>query len=117
MSLYSCDAAGTTFALAFADMVDPARVTPALEAFARAAQANLGAASVRETLPTQVPGMTPNPRALRLRIDGRLPDGRAVTQTVVVFAYGTRVLQASMLAEHPDPSAEETFFSALRVRP
>jgi hypothetical protein len=62
-----------------------------------------------------VPGMTPNARAALWHVAGRLPDGRAVTERAALFAYGTRVFQATMLGERLDAQAQETFFGALRV--
>jgi hypothetical protein len=117
MALYACTADGVTYALGFADVQDPARVTPALEALAQAAQDHLGGAAPRAASAARVDGMTPNPRAVHLELAGRLPDGRAVVESVVVFAYGTRVVQATALGERLDRPALETFIGSLKVRP
>lgn len=117
MSLYACSAEGVTYAVSHADVADPARVGSALEALASSALANLGAVAPRSSKPAGVEGMTPSPQSLRLEIDGRLPDGRQSFETVVVFAYGTRVYQATALGERLDPNAVGTFVGSLRVRP
>jgi hypothetical protein len=116
MSLFACAAGDVTYALAFADLRDPARVTTALDELARAAHVNLQAAPGASSEPVRVPGMTPNPSALVWRIDGRLPDGKAVAQRSALFAYGTRVYQASVLGAGLDAAAADAFVDALRVR-
>lgn len=116
MDMLVCGDRGTTFALAFADMADPAAVTPALDELRAAAVGNVKADAVRETVLT-VPGMTPNPRAARLRFDGRRPDGAAVQEQAAVFAFGLRVYQATVLAARLQEPEADTFFGALRVAP
>lgn len=115
MSMFACTAGGVTYALAFADMADPALVTPALAELARAARANLQADAPASAAPLRVPGMTPNERAAQWQIAGRLPDGRAVHERAAFFAHGTRVYQATALGPELDADAVETFFGALRV--
>lgn len=117
MTLYACEAGGDTYAIGFADLHDPARVTTALEELVHAARNNLRAATEPQAVPARVAGMTPNARAARLQLQGLLPDGRAITETVVVFAYGTSVWQATVLGPQRDPSAVETFVESVRVRP
>lgn len=116
MTLHACRAADATWAVAHADLGDPARVTGALDELAQAAQRNVG--SVKATpQPATVPGMTPNPSARAWRIEGRLPDGRGVAATVVLFVHGTRIVQASVIAERTDAAALATFVESLRVLP
>ncbi len=115
MSMFACTAGDATYALAFADMADPARVTPALAELARAASTNLQPSAPPSSVPTRVPGMTPNDQATRLQIAGRLPDGREVQEHASFFAYGTRVYQATVMGGRLDAQALETFFGALRV--
>jgi len=114
--LYACKAGGSTWALAFADMGDPSRVGPALRELAAAAASNLGATESR-SMGLKVAGATPNPLSQRLEIHGRLPDGRAVTEQVAVFAKGTRVVQATALGEKLETQALESFFEGLRASP
>ncbi|HET9821520.1 MAG TPA: hypothetical protein VFQ16_06820 [Burkholderiaceae bacterium] len=117
MSLYACSADGVTYALSHADIGDPARVGAVLDALARSARANLGGGLPRSSAPARVEGMTPIPLAVRLELDGHLPDGRPARESVVVFAYGTRVYQATALGAQLDPAALDTFLGSLRVRP
>jgi hypothetical protein len=116
MTLFACEAGGDTYAVGWADLQDPVRVTAALEQLARSAQANVRAAPDSFAAPARVDGMTPNASAIRLNLRGQLPDGRAVTEAVVVFAYGTSVVQATVVGPRPDPLAVEAFVESLRVR-
>ena len=59
--------------------------------------------------------MTPNPSARQWRLAGHRPDGQAIEQTLVLFAHGTRVVQASALGERIDPAALGTFVESLHV--
>ncbi len=115
MSMFACSAGAATYALAFADMADPARVTPALAELARAASTHLQPSVPPSSTPIRVQGMTPNDQAARWQIAGRLPDGRAVQEQAAFFAYGTRVYQATVVGERLDAESLETFFGALRV--
>jgi hypothetical protein len=114
LSLYRCSAGGATYAVAFADMVDPARVGPALAALGGAAVGNINA-DAPTVSPLQVPGMTPNEQARRLGFAGRGPEGRSLQGRVALFARGTRVYQATVIGEQLDANAVETFFGALRL--
>lgn len=114
LTLLACTSGDVTWALGHADVGEPARVQPALEALRRAALANLGAADVR-TLALAVPGATPNAASGRWALVGRLPDGSAVQAQVAVFARGTRVFQATALGPALQPEGLETFFGSLRV--
>jgi hypothetical protein len=115
MSMYACTAGDVTYAVAIADMADPAAVTPALGELARSARANLRASDSAASSALSVPGMTPNAQAAQWRIDGRLPDGRQVQEQMAVFAHGTRVHQATMVGPRIDAEARDTFFSGLAV--
>jgi hypothetical protein len=114
LSMHACSAGGVTWALAHADLGDPARVGPALSELRGSAAANIGAGAARE-LPLPIKGLTPNPASVRLRLEGRLPDGRAVVEQIALFSRGTVVLQATALGETLPDEAAETFFAALRA--
>jgi hypothetical protein len=114
LSMWACSAGGQTWALAFADVQDPARAAPALAELLTAAASNLGSAG-GQPLPLKVPGATPHPGSQRLAISGRLPNGQAVQEQVAVFVLGTRVFQATVLGENLNAEAVETFFGSLRV--
>jgi len=114
LAMHACSAGGATWALAVADVGDPAQVAPALDELRRAAAANLGAAG-GQPLPLTVAGATPNPSSMRLQISGRLADGSAVQEQVAVFARGTQVFQASVIGERLPADGVETFFASLRA--
>jgi hypothetical protein len=116
LELHACKAMGVTWALAFADMGDPARVGPALVELRTAAANNL-AASEPTSLPLKVDGATPNAASQRIQFHGRMPDGRAVIEQVAVFAKGTRVFQAIALGDSLDAEAADSFFGSLRLAP
>ena len=117
MSMLACSADETVYALSFADVAEPARVGAALDELGRAAKSNLQADSDAAAQPVSVTGMTPHPQSAQWRLSGRLPDGRAVQERVLLFSHGTRVYQATMLGARLDAEAQETFFGALRVGP
>lgn len=116
LELHACTAAGATWALAFAELGDPARVGPALVELRLAAARNL-AASEPQVLGLKVEGATPNPASQRVQFQGRMPDGRVVIEQVAVFAKGTRVYQATALGDKLDADATDSFFGNLRVAP
>lgn len=117
MSMFACSAGETVYALSFADVKDPARVGAALDELGRAAHSNLQSASGAASEPAEVAGMTPHAHSAQWRLNGRLPDGRAVQERVMLFSHGTRVYQATMLGATLDAEAQDTFFGALRVGP
>ena len=116
LQLYACSAEDHTFAAASADLVDPARVGPALQALATAAQGNLQGRVVSERAAT-VPGMTPHPAARRWRIEGRRPDGQPLHGQVLVFAHGARVFQVTLLGPRADEALAKPLFDSVEVRP
>jgi len=114
LTLYACTAGGATWAIAFADLGDPARVGPALQELRDAALANLGA-SAPQILALKVEGATPNPASTRMSLLGKLPDGQAVQEEVAVFTRGTRVYQATCVGARLPADGVETFFASLRT--
>jgi hypothetical protein len=114
LALHACAAGGQTWGLAVADVVEPARVGPALAELAAAAS-NHTRGDARPPLPLKVPGATPNDASVRLRLQGRLPDGKAVQMQLAVFARGTQVFQATVLGEAVPDEAAQTFFASLRL--
>ena len=115
MTLYTCSAAGATYAIAFADVGQPHLVGLALDDLALAAARNIGAGVVHTTAPLRMQGMTPNARARRSTFAGQLGDGRPVREQVAVFSRGLRVFQATVVGERLDADAVEMFFGALRL--
>lgn len=116
MFLHACTASDTTFALAMADVGDVRSVAPALSALTATAVRNL-AARIDSDQPAQVPGMTPNSEARRLRLTGHLPDGRTAIEHVAVFAHGSRVYQLALVGSQPAADAIQVFFDGVRLTP
>ena len=116
LSLHACSASGVTWALAHADMGDPAKVTAALRELRQSAAANLGAA-LPPLAAMAPPGATPNAESGRSVLEGRLPDGRQVGELVLVFARGTRVFQATAVGDRVPVEAADTFASSIRLLP
>lgn len=113
MTMLSCSAQGLTFGLVDADLGDPARVTPALIAMRAALAANLGAREI-DAGPFALPGMTPNPHAVRVRYAGHAPDGAPIEEEAVFFTRAMHVYQAAVLGAHPDEDVVAAFFDNLR---
>jgi hypothetical protein len=114
MVLSVCDAAGQTWALAFADVADPTRVAAALAELRAAAARNLDAAEgPRQAL--SVPGSTPQDGGLRVRLGGRRPDGRPVQEDIALFARGTMVFQASVVGNGGAGGAVGDFMASIRL--
>jgi hypothetical protein len=108
-TLRACSAGDATWAVAFADMGDPAAVAPALRQLREAAARNLGDTATPATMSSD---------SRRLRLEGQLPDGRAVQELLTVFARGTTVFQLSVIGPHVDrlpADALDTFFASLRT--
>lgn len=114
MAMHACGAAGSTFALASLALSDARDVTAAIDSLRDAAAGNLRAGP-SDTRPFTVPGMTPNSHAGRLTLQGRRPDGSAVTEHLLVFVRGPRVYQASVVGDAPDEAAVTMFFTGLKV--
>ena len=117
LTLHACRAEGMTWGLAWADVGDPSGVGPALDALREAFQRNLGATSARPQDGWRVAGATPQSAAGRWSVQGRFPDGGALHGEVVVFAHGTRVIQATVLSDGTRAQDVATFMDALRVVP
>ena len=114
LRLLTCSADGHTFAIASAELTDPARVGPALQALGTAARANVQG-QIDTEQPAAVPGMTPYPDARRWQLTGRLPDGVAVREQVLVFGHGLRVFQATVVGPRADERMAQPFFDSIKV--
>lgn len=112
--LQVCDGADVTWAVAYADVADPAAVAPALRVLAESAHANLGVAPTPAT-PVAVAGSTPQDGAGRFRFQGTARDGRKLDEALVVFARGTVVFQVTALGPKLAEDSLETFIGSLRA--
>ena len=114
MGLAACSAGGATYALTHARLDDPARVGPALQELRAAAAANVGG-TPRVIAPMAVAGMTPNPNAERVEIDGHDARNEPVRVHAGFFVRGMQVYQATVVGAQPDAAAVGTFFSSLKL--
>jgi hypothetical protein len=118
LSLLACTAGGQTWALAYADLADPARVGPALAELRTSTLAKLNAAgTARPPLPLNVPGATPNPHSVRQRLNGQAAAsaaGSVVQMELGVFTHGTHVFQASVLGNSVPGEGADNFFASIR---
>lgn len=113
MEMLVCSAGGATFGLSFVDVVDPARVSDVLVELQRLTATNIAAADPASA-PLLVPGMTPNARALRLRLQGSSPDGVRLSEQAGYFVKGLRIYQATVLGKSLSSEVADTFFAGLR---
>ncbi len=113
MDMLACAAGGATFALAFVEVPDPARIGATLAALRDSAVANVRGGEPRSAA-LQVQGMTPNEQSARLVVSGKLPDGVAVQQYAAFFTHGLRVYQATVIGGAPSQAAVETFIAGLK---
>lgn len=120
MTLHACEAGGATFAVALADVGDPARVGPALRGLRETGAGKLGApapsSSSSPALNWVVPGMTPQPEAGRFVWPGQAGQPSGWHWHTALFARGTWVVQASVIGVLP-PAQAAPFFDALRWSP
>ncbi len=116
LSLYACQAGGLTWAVGLAEMGDPARVVPALQAWRRETVAHVRA-DAGPVEPVHVPGAAPLADAVQLRLAGRRPDGQALQMQLALFARGAQVYQATVLGQQVAAGAAQPFFASLRFAP
>jgi len=114
MRMSSCVVNGVTFAVAYASVVDPVRVTAAITELRNAAAGNIGG-TAKDVAQAAVAGMTPNPLSGRVVLTGRSPDGNALQEQAVFFVKGLRVYQASIVGPTVDPEAADIFVAGLRL--
>lgn len=114
MEVLACDADGTTWGLTSADLGSVATVGAALAALRAARPKNLDG---RETAAHEVRigGLSRAAQPLRLRVEGRKPNGEPVVEHSMLFARGSRIFHAVALGGAPSPDALETFFGSLRL--
>lgn len=117
LQMRSCDTGGHTFAVAWADVGEPARTAHALAGWRRATLLALGAdpaladdAAARP--PARVPGAS---EALGLRAEGRDHRGQPMHMQAVHAVRGTLIVQAAVYASAIDERVAATFFDGLQL--
>lgn len=117
LHMHSCDAGGLTFAVAWAELGDAARVPSALTGWRRA---SLGALRVDPaqaddpatawTIAVRGAGQT-----IGLRAQGSDHQGRPVQVRAVFFARGSQVYQAAVYGPAPGDEVSLSFFEGLQL--
>lgn len=115
VELLACSADGSTWGVASAAVADPREQAVALQALRAARASNLDGRE-SEVAALTLPGVAPEPQALRFTVTGRRPDGAPVVERAAVFAHGGRVFHAAVLGGEPSAQAIETFFDNLKPR-
>ena len=115
LSMLGCDAGGVTFAVAVADVGDPAQAAPVLALWQDLTLANMKAApGSGQPLALKIPGAAAGLPVARLQALGQRADGAAVSSQAAYFAQGAQLFQVVMYAPQIAPEVAETFFSSLK---
>jgi len=116
LHLYSCEAGGLRFAVAWADAGAADRVAPALDAWRQASLHTLRAAPPAASADTAWPAQVAGADAvLGVQASGTDPQGQPVQTRAVYFARGTQVFQAAVYGARLPDEALEAFFAGLRL--
>jgi hypothetical protein len=122
LRMWGCDAAGATFAVAVADLGDPARAAPVLAQWQDLTLVHMKAgpvgadAGTSQRLPLKLPGAADPPAPVRVVAQGQRADASPVQGQAAYFAQGAQVFQAVMYAKDISPEAAETFFSSFKFQ-
>ena len=119
LTVMGCDAGGSTFAVAVADMGNADARVDVLNQWQRATLSGIkadAAGSGVQRVPAKVPGAVGTPAPVLVKALGQRADGSAIHSHALYFAHGTQVFQLVMLASTIAPEAEEMFFSSVKLR-
>lgn len=119
LHMHSCESGGLKFALAWADVGQPAQVPVAMTAWRLASLQTLKVAVASPDdpaldWPVAVAGA---PGARGVQAQGTDPQGQAVLSRTVYFARGTQVFQAAVYGPRLNAEAVEAFFGGLKLPP
>ncbi len=117
MTMTGCEAAHMTFALAHADVGEPALVAPALAELHRAALGNISARVLAQRAASVHHADAGLGEAVELDLAGQAPRGAGLREHVLLFAQGTQVFQATVLARDRDykEDAARTFAGSVQL--
>ena len=116
LTLHACTAGDdVTWALAVADVVDPARIAATLRALRDSAASNIGAGAPTPAAAGRARRDAERAIQRAAAYTGQRPTVKPVQMQVAVFTKGTRVYQATVLGRRIGAEAAETFFSALHT--
>ncbi len=123
LHMVGCDAAGATFAVAYANLDNAAAPDAVLAQWRAATLANMGAVASREVPLGAPPGTAPSATGstgstglILVTAQGRRKDGSAVAMQGAWFAKDAQVFHAVVYAERISPEVTEAFFSGLRFQ-
>ena len=111
LNMLGCEAAGATFAVAFADTTDPGQAAVVLTQWRAATLANMRAGTPAQQPFTVAGGVV----ALRVAAGGQRADGKPVQSQALYFSQGPRVYQAVIYADKLPADVADTFFGGLRL--
>lgn len=116
LQMRSCEAGGLTFAVAWADVREPARVPAALAGWRRASLLALKAdpALADQTDAPPRPVVKGASQALGLQADGTDHRGAAMRMQAVHATRGTLIVQAAVYGPTIDERVAATFFEGLQ---
>ena len=115
MSMMGCDAAGATFAVAFADLGDAPDLPEVLAQWQALTLDNMKATpATTQSRPLRVPGASEEPAPVLVVAQGQRPDGSPVTGWAAYFAKDSQVVQVVMYASAIEPVAAEIYFASLK---
>ncbi len=116
LAMLGCDAGDATFAVALADVGDPARTGEVLAQWQAVTLANMKATpGTTRTQALRLPGLKAPAQAMLVSAEGRRADGTVVQGQAAYFADGGQVFQAVMYAGKANAEVAETFFSSLKL--
>ena len=116
LTMLGCEAGGATFAVAVAELPDPAQVSGVLSQWQAITLKNMKAAPLSAPPALfKVAGADASPAPVWLQAQGQQNDGSAVQSRAAYFAKGARVVQVVMYAPKISPDAAETFFTSIRI--
>ncbi len=114
LSMVGCEAEGAMFALAVADIAQPAQAAELLVQWQ-----SLTLAHMRASAHTQVPfllaGAASPPTPVRVQAQGQQADGRAVHSQAVYFVRGAQLFQAVIYAPQVSAEMADTFFGGIKL--
>lgn len=119
LTVMGCDAGGSTFAVAVADMGKTSLLVDVLEQWQRVTLSGIKVGAAENSvqrLPVKVPGAEGVPAPVLVKALGQRADGSTIHSHALYFAQGTQVFQLVMLASTITPEAEEMFFSSVKLR-
>ena len=112
LRMLSCDTGGVTFAVAVADVKDPADIPRALAQWQSATLENMKATPGTPGAAFKLQGLAG--AGVLVKATGQRTNGQSVGSQAAYFVQGSQVFQAVIYADNLSPEVAETFFSGLK---